>query len=124
MAYMEVSGDETPTAKMVRDFLCRGGIPDDWATRCATSEENKLGEWAYIREVIEFPTPPLEEYGPGPVLPRFVDLPPHDPDRYQTTDYLSNPNCTNGMRAGPRNFFSVKVLRVNLEAGFKRLLCC
>ena len=25
---------------------------------------------------------------------------------------------------GPRNFFSVKVLRVNLEAGFKRLLCC
>ena len=25
---------------------------------------------------------------------------------------------------GPRNFFSVKVLRVDLEAGFKRLLFC
>jgi len=25
---------------------------------------------------------------------------------------------------GPRNFFSVKVLRVDLEAGFKRLFSC
>jgi hypothetical protein len=27
-------------------------------------------------------------------------LPPHNPDRFETTDGYDNPNCTNGMRAG------------------------
>ena len=99
MAYIEVSGCEAATAKFVRDILYQGRIPDDWETRCPTSKENKIGEWANIRKVIEFPTPPLEAYGLGPVLPRFLDLPPHDPNRYETLDYLCNPDCTNEMRA-------------------------
>lgn len=38
----------------------------------------------------------------------FDLLPPHDPDRYETTDGLDNPNCTNRMRAD----FSVGALGV------------
>ena len=99
MAYVAVSGGEAPTAKFIRDFLYQGRIPDDWETRCPTSEENMSGEWACIRNVIEFPMSPLDANGLGPDLLQFVDLPPHDPDRYQTADCLCNPNCTNGTRA-------------------------
>jgi hypothetical protein len=35
-------------------------------------------------------------------------LPPHDPDRYETTDGLDDPNCTNRMRAN----FSIASLEV------------
>lgn len=99
MAYIEARVGEVPTTKFIHDSLYQGRIPDDWETRSPTIKENSSGQWAYIRNVIEFPTPPLEAEGPGPVLPQFVDLPTHDPSRYETADCLGNPNCTNGMRA-------------------------
>ena len=34
------------------------------------------------------------------LLKAIEDLPPHDPDRFETTDGLDNPNCDNRKRAG------------------------
>ncbi len=33
------------------------------------------------------------------MLSELETIPAHDPDRYETTDGLDNPNCTNGERA-------------------------
>lgn len=40
------------------------------------------------------------------MITELAEIPAHDPNRYQTTDGLDNPDCTNGARA----FLALKAL--------------
>jgi len=100
MAYVQVGLDDRPSVTFIRDVLYDGKIPDDWESRDPTISENKNGEWAYIHDILEFPCPPIEpQQKTTDHMSELIDFPPHDPNRFQTTDGLCDPKQTNGIRA-------------------------